>query len=230
MPNQSLRPFIYRQRDLSDPIELNANHMPEFSPLSGSELPYEPMKWNGNKSVKQTHNCYQYAIGKIKPSLENKPQPGYGAQYPAVSNTENYTCKEFLKRLKKDNPGLYTVKFGKPCKRGYHKAFMAIAPDPINYDYHFWRQDANGYWSHKPGRTDVTNVDASGKHIRNPLLADRKYPVFDYKKPCFFFCVNPNLSISASRSLSGGAKHKARHKSRSKSRSKGAMKGWKSFV
>ena len=76
---------------------------------------------------------------------------------------------------------------------------MAIAPDKDNTDYHFYRQDKNGTWSHKPGRTAVSKVDASGKIILNPLIANRNYKNgYNYSKPCFFFCVNKKLSRTLS--------------------------------
>jgi hypothetical protein len=36
--------------------------------------------------------------------------------------------------------------------------------------------------------------DASGKRITNPYLANRKYDSLNYHKPCFFACVNSDLS------------------------------------
>ena len=41
-----------------------------------------------------------------------------------------------------------------------------------NSDYHWYRRDSNGYWSHKPGITPVTNLDASGARIRNIFKAN----------------------------------------------------------
>ena len=62
-------------------------------------------------------------------------------------------------------------------------------------DYHFYRQDSNGYWSHKPGRTEVSKVDASITIVlKIHQQANRSYTYFNYKDPCFFFCVNPKLA------------------------------------
>ena len=65
--------------------------------------------------------------------------------------------------------------------------------------------DKNKKWSHKPGRTEVSSVDASGNEIINPLTADRNYSYFAYKKPCFFFCSHPKLgrqhSVSVQNSI-----------------------------
>ena len=47
-------------------------------------------------------------------------------------------------------------------------------------DYHWYRQDKGGLWSHKPGVTPVVNVDASNSLINNPAKADRKYGMLNY--------------------------------------------------
>ena len=75
-------------------------------------------------------------------------------------------------------------------------------------DYHWYRQNSpeykinnnktHGYWSHKPGLSDVTNVDADGKLIMNPVKANRKYTNLDYSKPCFFYCNPKRMGRSSS--------------------------------
>ncbi|HIU44794.1 MAG TPA: hypothetical protein IAC52_00640, partial [Candidatus Enteromonas pullicola] len=49
-------------------------------------------------------------------------------------------------------------------------------------DYHFYRQDQSGNWSHKPGLTAVTDLDSSGKPISDVNKCNRgSYVVFyDY--------------------------------------------------
>jgi hypothetical protein len=168
-----------------------------FSPLSGSELPYDPEKWNEKSGIRTTHNCYSYALGKIRSGLNSKAQPGYASGHNHINN-KDYECKEFYDRLRKDSPGTYLQKFDIACKPGFYKIFLAL--DPQN-DYHWWRQDGmnnEGYWSHKPGSTEVKNVDASGKKISNPLLSDRNFKSLNYHKPCFFACIYSDLSKSMS--------------------------------
>jgi hypothetical protein len=167
----------------------------EFSGLSGSELLYEPRKWNDNYNIKSTHNCYTYALGKIRIGLDSKAQPGYASGYNHIDDEKDYNCNEFFKRLKKDVPTTYLEKFDNKCLSGFYKIFLAL--DPGN-DYHWWRLNSDGYWSHKPGATEVTDVDASGKKIKNPLLANRKYSSLNYNKPCFFACIYSDLSRSTS--------------------------------
>ncbi len=61
-------------------------------------------------------------------------------------------------------------------------------------DYHFYRQDKGGRWSHKPGRTEVTNRDASGNPITDPRRADRKYEGLEYTEVCGCFCRGPGVA------------------------------------
>ena len=173
------------------------NSTSEFSPTSGSEKKYEPHKWNNNEKIKKYHNCYAYALNHIASKRHGKPQPGYFSGYPSLSDAD-YNCKTFYKRLRKDVPSLYLIDFNTPCRKGFYKAFIALDDKSYDTDYHFYRQDKNGYWSHKPGATSVINVDASGNLIKNPLKANRKGTHYNYSTPCFFFCVNDKMTRATS--------------------------------
>ena len=170
----------------------------KFSPLSGSEPKYEPHKWNDNPNIKDTHNCYSYALNQIVSNRKGKPQPGYFAHFNHISNNEYKDCKHFFKRLKKDSPSMYLSTFDQKCKEGFSKAFIVLANENYNTDYHFYRQDSNGYWSHKPGRTNVVNTDADNKLIINPEKANRDYKSHNYSKPCFYFCKSDKLAKTSS--------------------------------
>lgn len=163
-----------------------------FSPLSGAELKYKPELWNKNNSIKNSHNCYSYALGKIVKGLSSKAQPGYSSAFNYIDNT-NFTCSSFKKRLKKDSPGSYTENFDKQCMPGFYKVFLAL---DVGEDYHWWRQDDNKFWSHKPGSTNVVNIDASGNKIIEPLKSNRNFEHRNYKTPCFYACVYSDLTRS----------------------------------
>ena len=169
-----------------------------LSPLSGYEPRYSPNRWNDKDNIRDNHNCYAYALNKIAYHRSDKSQPGYFSGFPPLSD-KDYNCATFLKRLKKDIPGFYVTSFNDKCRSGFYKAFLALDEKYEDQDYHFYRQDNSGYWSHKPGRTEATNIDASGNLIKNPLIADRKYRHFEYSTPCFFFCLNSKLSSLHSR-------------------------------
>ena len=162
----------------------------DFSPLSGSELEYNPDKYNQNNLIKQTHNCYSYALGKIVKGLKSKAQPGYASGFSYIQDSD-YDCQTFSTRLKQDNPMSYLESFDESCVAGFYKVFLAL---DVKNDYHWWRHDNSGYWSHKPGASDVIDKDGSGKKIKNPVLSNRNFGRRNYYKPCFFACIQTDLS------------------------------------
>ena len=165
----------------------------KFSPLSGSELNYNPRVWN-RSNVVNNHNCYSYAMGKVIKNLSDKAQPGYASGFNYL-NDNNMTCSNIKKRLLKDNPGSYTEKFENRCLPGFYKVFLAL---DIGNDYHWWRQDSNKYWSHKPGSTNISNLDGSKLKIQDPLKSNRNFSNRNYDKPCFYACVQSDLSRTLS--------------------------------
>jgi hypothetical protein len=189
--------IIKKNTNVKRNSNVKRNNNDNLGPISGSEPKYNPKKWNDNIKIKGNHNCFSYMLDASSVFSTGKAQPGYSAGYPSLKHSD-YDCNTFLKRLKKDAPSLYTTTLNVPCKKGFHKAFIAMDDHTDHTDYHFYRQDRNGFWSHKPGLTDVTNLDASGKKIKNPLTADRNYTNYKYTTPCFFFCVNKKLAKSRS--------------------------------
>jgi hypothetical protein len=187
----SKRPVILYLTEITN-NGMNRVNIEGLAPTSGSEPKYDPDKWNLNQNIKGTHNCYAYVINKVASKRKGKPQPGYFAGYPPLSHND-YNCNTFLERLKADIPTLYKSTFNKPCKKGFHKGFLAYDPKS-DHDYHFYRQDSRGSWSHKPGTTDVVNTDAAGDKIFNPGKANRSYSYYKYTSPCFYFCVNPKMA------------------------------------
>jgi hypothetical protein len=93
-------------------------------------------------------------------------------------------------RLLGDNPTMKLTSFTNKCPAHTSKISVVVDADQ---DYHFYRQDTNGMWSHKPGGTEVTNLDASGRPIYDPKLADRNYTTkgssLNYNIFCSYFCV-----------------------------------------
>ncbi len=193
------------------------------SPLSGWEPHYMPTLYNQTKKIRTNHNCFAYAFDIMDPPNEEEckegdcripfHQPGYSAGYPKFSDSGKKYCGDLLARLFGDMPWLRRTTFEARCPKGFSKIALVIDPDN---DYHFYRQDSNGLWSHKPGGMPVTNRDASGKLIYNPELCDR-----DYRKPgvkdkdqlnysvfCSFLCVPRTRPVIAKR---GGGKRSIRN-------------------
>lgn len=169
------------------------------SPLTGYEPKYEPDKFNNNPRVKDIHNCFAYAFDHIDmPSPEKCKentcnvsfhQPGRQSGYPKWHKVNGKRCPDLLARLFADVPGLKPATFTQKCPPRTSK--IAIVVDPKE-DYHFYRQDSNGMWSHKPGSTNVTNKDATDRPIYDPELASRDYRKksgrLNYNAFCSFLC------------------------------------------
>jgi hypothetical protein len=179
--------YLYKQKFIQEAVN-NKHDMNGLSNLSGYEPPYTPKKWNLNKNIKNNNNCYSYAVN-YKNKKYGKPQPGYFSKFNHIQNNQ-YKCVSFFKRILNDIPSVYLTSFKQKCKNGFNKAFFAIDSNKNEHDYHFYRQDNNKLWSHKPGTTNVINYDADYKIIKNPYIANRNYTAYNYDKPCFFFCVN----------------------------------------
>lgn len=175
-----------------------------LSPLSGSEPIFNPDVWNQNKAIQKSHNCYAYAVGQISPSETHickekqkthkhkrcqTPQPGYASGHPKMRDTPIKKCKDIMKRTLDDNMTSFPTTFMDKCPAGTSKIALVV---DRHHDYHYYRQDSNGLWSHKPGRNPVTNLDASGNLIRDPRLAARDYrpdTKLNYKSFCGYMCV-----------------------------------------
>jgi len=179
--------YLYKNKFVME-ADKNKNDMDGLSPLSGYEPTYNPNKWNYNKNIKNNNNCYSYSVNN-KNNQFGKPQPGYFAGFNHIREKQ-YKCVSFFKRILNDIPSVYLTSFKQKCKKGFNKAFFAIDSKKNEHDYHFYRQDNNKLWSHKPGTTNVINYDADYKIIKNPYNANRNYIHYNYDKPCFFFCLN----------------------------------------
>jgi hypothetical protein len=124
--------------------------------------PYNPGAWN-IPSVQPTNNCYNYANNQITNTFA-QPGRATGHMYTAL------TCAAVQPAAQSD--GLAPVaNFGGALGpgKGWYVA-LVIWP---NQDFHWYRQDSVGCWSHKPGSTAVRDVDNSGHRISDPKNCDR---------------------------------------------------------
>jgi hypothetical protein len=143
------------------------------------------------------NNCYAYAFTDIDSSRTTKPQPGYKKNLSPLSRNQ-FTCNEIIKRVLLDFPDANflgnTPKINSlQCKEGFHMVFLVIDNEDENRDYHFYRRNKRGFWTHKPGSYKIYYVDGSNDVITNPYYANHHYREFQYNTPCGFFCVKTNL-------------------------------------
>lgn len=202
---------------------------PAQSPLSGYEPVYIPRLYNAKKYTQHNHNCFAYAFDIMDlPTAEECNgndkeeckvpfhQPGYFSGQKHFDESGEKRCFDLFTRLKSDMPAIEIARNGRPIyftdkpAKGYSKIALVIDP---KQDYHFYRQDSNGFWSHKPGGTPVKNKDTSGRLIYNPELANRdsrddaeNNDGLNYNVFCGFMCVPrllPNQAKRGGGSLSG---------------------------
>ena len=156
---------------------------------------------------------------KTKKCRELKPQPGDYANLKGwINKNRKYTCSNMEKKIysdnleeisrsntkdKKEGKGivknkksmLFKVPFTEKCPPNYYKGEMTIDD---GHTYHFYRQDNNGRFSHKPGTLGVEHHDASGFPIYAPHLSDRNYNKekrqngINYNKHCGYYCIPNN--------------------------------------
>lgn len=143
---------------------------------------YEPTWWNDGGQKQLHNNCYNYACNY---RTDTFAQPGrangnritafscVGVRPPALSDALVDSVQRAIQ-----------------CPAQGSLVGLFIWP---RWDYHWYRMDQSGFWSHKPGGTAVTNLDNSGKMITDPRLADRgRYSDF-----CGFMVVmNGHVKIS----------------------------------
>jgi hypothetical protein len=134
---------------------------------------YEPDWWNV-PAIQPHNNCYNYGCD-YRTDTFAQPGRAAGSMYTA------FTCASVRPGAVADD----LINFpnaNNRCPREGHLAALVIAP---GQDFHWFRKGRNGYWSHKPGGTPVTNLDNSGVTIPDPRTANRG----PYTQFCTFMVV-----------------------------------------
>lgn len=168
---------------------------------------FNPNKWNRDQSIKKSHNCYAYSLNLInnktsklcdkymkKTKKRNckmfKPQPGRLSGYlDEYKDKKVFTCKRLYRRIRKDNPVIKKLRPNQKVPEGYYKIALAVTSDFD--DYHFYRQDNDGLWSHKNGKNRAKFTDKNSRLIKNPEKANRG----KYKNFCGYYMVPKNEKI-----------------------------------
>ncbi len=159
---------------------------------------YEPDKWNDTDSggdVQDGNNCYDYAADRPSDPKPGGSQPGRAGGKPLPEHGP-ITCDQVIESAEADGFDC-GQESGEPvtkdsnCPDGCWKVALVLQPardvEHTN-DYHWYRQDGDGKWSHKPGAGEATNEDNSGNEITAPETADRGI----YTTFCGYCCVCPD--------------------------------------
>lgn len=146
---------------------------------------YEISKFNPgfwNKPAVQPHNnCYNYARNW---RTDTFAQPGraHGAM-TSIMKCAEVTTAALADGLKKRCDCL--------SNEEWPRRLMALVIAP-GWDYHWYREQRDGFWGHKPGKTAARNTDNVGAVIANPETANRG-PYTDF---CGYFYAGKSVVIS----------------------------------
>ena len=92
------------------------------------------------------------------------------------NSPQDYNCNEIVKRTLADNPHIRVITEQEAkeigCNMDEYMGAVVVAP---KYDYHYYRMNDDGQWTHKPGYKPSTHLDADNNIIVNPKYANRKY-------------------------------------------------------
>ena len=138
---------------------------------------FDPDIWN-EMDIRVKNNCYSYALDFIECDIFGGLNPGYTEDKISIP-IERLNLNDVLElalrnqRIKKPTL-LNKLGFG---KRGYYPVYLVIDE---GIDYHWYRQDNDGLWSHKRGITEVLNYDGSNRIIVNPKRANHNYGTANY--------------------------------------------------
>lgn len=129
--------------------------------------------WNEDRDRQYSNNCYNYAANRVTNSYA---QPGEASDkmYSELS------CEDLHEAASSDLGLIAADFFPHGSKEDDTLLALVVAP---NYDFHWYRRDDNGLWSHKLGGTPATNLDNSDQEITSPETADRG----PYRDFCGYF-------------------------------------------
>jgi V8-like Glu-specific endopeptidase len=179
------------------------NIFPAYMPTSGSEIIYDPSSWNNNSSILSNSNCYSYALNARRNVNGSMSFMQPGQSVGGISSYDDITdTSRLLNFIQLDaiNYGFTFKAIGKysECPIGTYKVALVVDPNDysgssyVDIDYHWYRQNPDGTWSHKPGNTAVRNTDYSNNIIIDPETCNRKYDnSLNYTRFVGFFMISP---------------------------------------
>ena len=161
----------------------------DLLPTSGYEPLYAPDSWNNDYKILISTNCYAYALDLRRDPKTKTYFPEYGSpetwglQPGGLSKTKlNDDLSNMDIVIKKDAAArgwtIGEIGANEKAPPGAYK--IAYLESKDRNDYHWYRQNPDGTWSHKPGPGRVTNRDYSGMPILNPELSNNG--VYEFKK------------------------------------------------
>lgn len=121
---------------------------------------WDPAWWNDGGKVQSGNNCYNYAVD-YRSDTYAQPGRASGAMYASMSAADV--------RLAALADALLDAPPRNRCRGKGHLVALCVSP----WDFHWYRKQRSGSWTHKPGPDPVTQLDEAGQPIADPRTADR---------------------------------------------------------
>jgi len=121
---------------------------------------WDPVWWNDGGPVQSGNNCYNYAVD-YRSDTYAQPGRAAGAMYASVTAADV--------RLASLADALQDAPLRNRCPAKGHLVALCVSP----WDFHWYRKQRSGRWTHKPGPDPVTQLDEAGHPIADPRTADR---------------------------------------------------------
>lgn len=132
---------------------------------------YNPEVWEDDDRIRTSTNCYAYACDDPMGHHwvgGGPPQPGQASGF-SLRVLEPETLIEAVVA-----DGMIPAKAENddtlPSQKDGH--YLVAAVMGSGGHHHWYRQDKDGSWSHKPGQRAITRTDEDGKEITNPKKAN----------------------------------------------------------
>jgi RHS repeat-associated protein len=171
-------------------------------PMGGFEPDRDDDLWNGE--LKKFNNCLTYMLNLIDNMGTAWPEGGLTAQ--ALEDLTGISfnganMKQIItslgNRLNLDitwvpmgENGLPSISFSDYLSQhpgAYRGAYMDYTLGG-RLDYHFIRQDSDGYWSWKDGATEVYDVDINGNRVIDPRSKNAStYTIYGYQLSAYLY-------------------------------------------
>jgi hypothetical protein len=153
-------------------------------PRAADAPAFVPGLWT-NGDIQDNNHCYDYANNQ-QTGTQAVPGTTHGIQVV-------FTCPSIQAAAEADGL-VQTPDFTRKLRsgEGWYVALALSTTGRFGPDFHWYRQDDDGCWSHKVGGDPPTNCDDSFNAITNPKHCDRG----EYDTFCCFMITNGNVKIS----------------------------------
>jgi len=121
---------------------------------------WEPEWWNDGGPIQAGNNCYNYAVNYRSDSYA-QPGRANGAMYASISPA-NVRAAALA-------DALLDAPLRNKCPRKGHLVALCVS----DWDFHWYRKQRSGNWTHKPGPDPITQLDNANVPITDPRTADR---------------------------------------------------------